>query len=58
MNLDLNAQTGFSSFSHLLIGPGEGGPVRTTDAFRTRHHIETIQRLSSKIGVGEGGRPA
>lgn len=57
MKIDLQGQYGFSTAPQMLPDPGEGGPV---PGLEHQQHIliDTVRRLSSKIGIGEGGVPA
>jgi hypothetical protein len=60
MNIDLKAQYGFSAVGSMGLDPGEAGPpviCLLERQFRAHHEINRVQRLSSKIGIGEGGGP-
>ena len=60
MKLDLQAQYGFAALPLMAQAPGEGGVVAGVvpgEGGVLESSVKTLQRLSSKIGAGEGGVP-
>jgi hypothetical protein len=59
MKLDLGSQYGFAALPINFAVPGEGGVpvVAPGEGGVVGSAMSVLQKLSAKIGAGEGGRP-